>query len=348
MIKTSDLIEKLYNGDATPGDIENIISCTGEDKARLFARADEVRKKFMGDGVLLRGVVEFSSYCRNTCLYCGLNKNNTRLERYRLSAEQVMSSAKMIHGCGIKTLVLQSGEDEELDVSWLSELIAEIKKSFGLSITLSVGERDEAEYRLWRKAGADRYLLKIETSDEELYTRLHPSMSFSNRLKCLDVLKDLGYQVGSGIIIGLKNQTKASLARDIMFFKERDFDMIGIGPFIPHSSTELCDASPGDVELTLKVVAATRICLKNSHIPSTTALGSIKKDADFRIEGLRCGANVLMPNFTPQPYRKFYEIYPNKKCIDEKAGACSFCMEDMVKSIGRHIDYSVGDTLKAR
>jgi biotin synthase len=213
-----------------------------------------------------------------------------------------------------------------------------------MAVTLSVGERARQDYKLWSQKGADRYLLKIETTDKVLYESLHPGMSFDNRINCLRDLKDLGYQTGSGIIIGLKGQTFVSIARDILFFKDWDLDMIGIGPFIPHQATELGGELPGSAELTIKTVALTRIVTKNALLPATTALGSLGKD--FRVDALKAGANVLMPNFTPLRYRKLYEIYPGKKCIDEPVGACPSCMETLARSIGRRIDYSKGDSFK--
>ncbi|MHB9156024.1 MAG: [FeFe] hydrogenase H-cluster radical SAM maturase HydE, partial [Endomicrobiales bacterium] len=312
----------------------------------LYDFADSVRRESLGDGIVLRGIVEFSSFCRNTCHYCGLNRNNTRLKRYRLSREELLKSAEHVASCGVKTVVLQSGEEDDLDPSWLAEAVAAIKEKTGMAVTLSAGERDREDYRLWKEAGADRYLLKIESSDKALYESFHPSMSFENRVRCLDDLRELGYQVGSGIIVGLRNQTLETLARDLLFFKERDLDMIGIGPFIPHRETLLKGDAPGSVQLTLKMVALTRIVTRNAHLPATTALGSIGGE-DYRVEGLKCGANVLMPNFTPAPYRKQYEIYPGKRCVDEPAGACAFCMESMALSIGRHIDHSRGDSMRA-
>ena len=310
----------------------------------LFARADAARREYCGDGVLLRGIVEFSSYCQGSCAYCGLNKRNQNMTRYRLTRAEILQAAGLIHSSGIQTIVLQSGEDPELDPAWLADIVREIKAKYGLSITLSVGEKSRAAYQLWRDAGADRYLLKIETTDAALYARLHPNMSLANRLRCLDDLQNLGYQTGSGIIVGLPYQTPEILAGDILFFADRDFDMIGIGPLIPHQATALKDLPRGSVDLTLRCVALTRILTKNAHLPATTALGSL--DKDYRLDGLQAGANVLMPNFTPQPYKKSYEIYPGKRCLSEPTGQCALCMESLVESIDRHVDFSRGDSLK--
>ncbi len=308
----------------------------------LFAQADAVRKRYMGDGILLRGIVEFSNHCRNSCYYCGLHKNNAALTRYRMSKEEVLASVAKIASCRVKTVVLQSGEEDGLDPAWLADLIAAIKQRHEMAVTLCVGERAFDDYRLWKEAGADRYLLKIETSDKKLYESLHPGMSFENRVRCLRDLKQLGYQTGSGIIIGLKGQTTDTIAKDILFFQSFNFEMIGIGPFIPHKATPLAAEKRGEVAMTLKALAVTRLVVKTPHLPATTALGSM--DKDYRIEGLRCGANVIMPNFTPLKYRKLYEIYPGKKCLDEQEGACVGCMEAVAQGLGRFIDYSRGDS----
>jgi biotin synthase len=212
-------------------------------------------------------------------------------------------------------------------------------------VTLCVGERCRQEYQLWKEAGADRYLLKIETSDPDLYEGLHSGRSFENRVRCLRDLTELGYQTGSGDMIGLKGQTLRHLAGDIRFFQEGNFDMISVSPFIPHPQTPLADEPAGDLPLTLKMTALARIVSRNAHIPATTALGSLH-GRDERPRALAAGANVLMPNFTPAPYRRYYEIYPNKRCVSEDAGACPACLEQMVAGVGRWVDYSRGDGLK--
>jgi len=348
MFKLSESLNRIYAASLPElEDLEQVLSLSGQkDLNELFSFADSIRKQFCGDGIILRGIIEFSSFCNRECFYCGLNKNNRKLKRYRMNKDELLKAVEYLVSCNIKTVVLQSGEDEGLDALWLRDLVLEIKSRFDIAITLSVGERSSDDYRIWKQAGADRYLLKIETSDEALYSSMHPQMKFMQRLDCLDVLRKLGYQVGSGNIIGLAGQTLKTIAQDIIFFKRGDFDMIGIGPFIPHQYTCLSGEQKGDVQLTLKTIALTRIVTKNAHIPATTALGSL--DKDYRLDGLKCGANVLMPNFTPQPYRKLYEIYPQKRCIDEPVGACNFCMDGMAKSLGRFIDYSKADSLKER
>jgi len=341
-----DLLKKIEELE-TPSqkDLEEILKIEDNILLKvLFDYADNIRKKFCGDGVFLRGIIEFSNYCVKDCFYCGLNKNNTSLKRYRLTKEEILESVEKIVRNNIKTVVLQSGEDLGIDVFWLADLISEIKKRFDIAITLSCGERDFKDYKILKEAGADRYLLKIETSDKKLYESMHKNANFKKRLECLDNLKILGYQVGSGNIIGLPSQDISTIAKDIIFFKEKDFDMIGIGPFIPHPNSVFKKEKQGSIALTLKTIALTRIVTKNAHIPATTALGSLEKD--YRIDGLRCGANVLMPQFTPEKYRKFYQIYPNRRCVNEAVGKCVFCLDSMVKTIGRFIDFKRGDTLK--
>ncbi len=345
--RTQAILERIFAA-ALPdrGDVEAILRLEDErHQALLFGFADHVRARFVGEGVLLRGIIEFSSYCRNTCGYCGLNRDNTALVRYRLGADEVLAAAENICRAGIKTIVLQSGEEDNLDADWLRGVVAAIKARHDVAITLSVGERSRDEYALWKKAGADRFLLKIETSDPVLYKELHPGMSIENRIRCLQDLADLGYQTGSGNLVGLPGQTLESLADDILFFKKGDYDMLSVSPFIPHAQTVLAGASTGDLAMTLIMTALTRIVSRNAHIPATTAIGSLN-GRDERPKALTVGANVLMPNFTPSPYRQDYEIYPNKRCVTEKPGACPDCMARMTAALGRPVDYGRGDSLK--
>ncbi len=331
-------------------DVDDLVFLLGREDPgemrEIFAAADRVRRRFMGDGILLRGLVEFSSFCRNTCHYCGLHAGNTGITRYRMSRPEILESVAGIASQKIRTVVLQSGEDAGLDPQWLAEVVREVKERYGIAVTLSVGERPQEDYELWRKAGADRYLLKIESSDKDLYDSLHGGRRLETRLRCLFDLTVLGYQVGCGIMVGLPGQSLRHIAADILFFAESRFDMIGIGPFIPHPETPLGSREAGSVPLTLKTVALTRIVTKHTHMPATTALGSMGRD--YRIEGLAAGANVLMPNFTPAWYKKLYEIYPGKRCVSEPTGACGLCMEGLAASIGRTIDYSRGDSLLPR
>ena len=301
---------------------------------RLFALADAVRKEFVGDEVHLRGLIEFSNICKRTCKYCGLRYENKNLERYRISPEDIVFYANKAVQMGYKTVVLQSGEDEFYNAKKLADIVKEIKKS-DIAVTLSVGEMSFEDYKLLKDAGADRYLLRIETTDKELYKKMHPNMSFENRIRCLRDLKKLGYEVGTGCLVGLKGQTIESLADDILFFKEINADMVGIGPFISNPDTPLKDAPNGDFTLALKVMALTRIVMKNINIPATTAMETLNPNG--RIIALKSGANVVMPNVTSKEYRKKYEIYPGKICINENPEQCRGCIENKIKSIGRTI-----------
>jgi biotin synthase len=328
----------------SPEDLVFLLGREGQEETQLILdAADEARRQYAGDGILLRGIVEFASYCRNTCSYCGLHAGNSRITRYRMSADEVLESVGRIASQGIRTVVLQAGEDEGLEPRWLADVVREVKKGFDMAVTLSVGERPQDDYALWRNAGADRYLLKIESTDKALYESLHAGRRLETRLRCLFHLTTLGYQVGCGIMVGLPGQSLRHIAEDILFFARGRFDMVGIGPFIPHPQTRLREELPGSVPLTLKTLALTRIVTRHAHLPATTALGSM--DRDYRLDGLQAGANVLMPNFTPVEYKKLYEIYPGKRCVSEPTGACGLCMEGLVESIGRTIDYSRGDSL---
>jgi biotin synthase len=343
------VLNRLYAADVLDKtDVECALSLNDPAQmAELFVFADEIRRRHVGDGILLRGIVEFSNHCDNTCKYCGLNKTNTNLARYKLTDRQILNCIEQIANAGIGTVVLQSGEEADLDADWLAGIIREIKTRFDTAITLSVGERQFDDYAMWKEAGADRYLLKIETTNRQLYQKLHPQMSFDNRLKCSKNLGMLGYQNGSGNIIGLPGQTISDIADDIMFFARERFDMIGIGPFIPHPATALSDSPAGEVEMVLKAIAVTRIVTKDAHLPATTAIGSLNGN-DHRPAALTAGANVMMPNFTPQPWRQLYEIYPGKRCSTEAPGTCGACIDMMANGIGRTIDLSRGDSLKKK
>lgn len=310
----------------------------------LFEKANEVREKYVGNDVHLRGLIEFSNICKCSCKYCGLRKDNLKLERFRLSPEEIVDFAKKASEYGYKTVVLQSGEDVHFKTEILTEILKKIK-SFDLAITLSIGEKSFEEYQAYKEAGADRYLLRIETTDKELYKQMHPNMSFENRVRCLKDLKSLGYEVGSGCLVGLPNQTIESLANDILFFKEIDADMIGIGPFIPNPNTPLHDANGGSFELALKVMALTRLLLPSINIPATTAMETLNPNG--RIIALQSGANVVMPNVTEGDYRRKYEIYPGKICINDTPAHCRGCISAKIKAIGRNISTDYGFHKKA-
>lgn len=319
-------------------DLITLLSKNEYDKL-IFDTANEVRTKYIGNEVHLRGLIEFSNICKCSCKYCGLRKDNSKLERYRLSEEEIIDFAKKASEYGYKTVVLQSGEDSYFSAERMCKIIKEIK-NFDLALTLSIGEKTYEEYKAYKEAGADRYLLRIETTDEKLYKQMHPNMSFENRIRCLKDLKILGYEVGSGCLVGLPNQTLESLADDILFFKEIDADMIGIGPFIPNPNTPLSSEKGGAFELALKVMALTRILMPTINIPATTAMETLNPNG--RIIALQSGANVVMPNVTEGDYRKKYEIYPGKICINDTPNHCRNCIEGKIKSIGRTISIDYG------
>ncbi len=292
---------------------EKIEELLRTEKTALFDAANKVRIKHKGRRILFRGIVEFSNICNNCCAYCGISRLNKELERYFMKDKEILSSVKRIALSGIGTVVLQSGETDSLDDDWLAWIIRKIKKTHdNMAVTLSVGEKSRSSCKKWKDSGADRYLLKIETSNPELYHALHPGMSLENRKRCLSDLKELGYETGSGTMVGLPQQTLLDIARDILFFYRSGFEMIGTGPFIPHKKTPLKNEPAGDIDLVLKTLSATRIVMKDINIPATTAVGSLSAK-DHRFEALECGANVIMPNFTPLPYSDLYEIYPNKR-----------------------------------
>ncbi len=295
----------------------------------IFKEADAVRKKYVGDGVHLRGLIEFSNICKCNCLYCGLQSSNKHVKRYRLSKNDILDIAKKGVADGFKTIVLQSGEDDFFNTKLMCEIISEIK-NLGVALTLSIGEKSFEDYKAFKDAGADRYLLRIETTDKILYKKMHPYADFDNRMRCLYDLKKLGYETGTGCLVGLPEQTIESLADDIFFFKELNADMVGIGPFIPHPDTPLKNANTGNLDLAIKVMAITRILLKGINIPATTAMESLR--ADGRLLALKSGANVVMPNLTDDYHKKMYEIYPNK------ISATRQDLDLKLKTINRYIE----------
>lgn len=305
----------------------------------LFSLADKTREEYVGDEVHLRGLIEFSNICKRQCKYCGLRCEDKYIDRYRISKEDIISYAEHAVNMGYKTIVLQSGEDEYYNTDLMCEIIAGIKK-LGVALTLSIGEKTYEEYKAFKEAGADRYLIRIETTDKTLYNQMHPNMDFDNRVRCLENLGRLGYEVGTGCLVGLPNQTIESLADDILFFKEINADMVGIGPFIPHPHTPLKDSATGSFTLALKVMALTRNLLKDINIPATTAMETLNPNG--RIIALQSGANVVMPNVTTTEYRAKYEIYPNKICINENPDKCKGCISAKIQSIGRSVSTSFG------
>ena len=311
----------------------------------LFKTADEVRREYVGDEVHIRALMEFSNYCRRDCKYCGLRRSNRKLRRYRMKPEEIVQRARMAAEMGARTIVLQSGEDLTFTAETIADMIKEIKK-FDVAVTLSLGERDYREYKLWKDSGADRYLMRHETANPELYKKLHPDSRFEERLKCLKILRELGYEVGAGSMVGLPGQTARDMAMDLIFTRDMDCDMVGIGPFIPHPDTPLAHEKPGDFIMCLKMVALTRILIPDSNIPATTAMGTIKHGG--REITLQCGANVIMPNLTPTPYRALYQLYPGKICVFESDVRCLPCVKMMIERLNRKVGTTYGNRVKKK
>lgn len=334
----NNILEKGFNTHTLSKD--EIMSLLHSDGSELYKYSDKVRKTFVGDGVHLRGLIEFSNICKCQCKYCGLRSPNSNADRYRLEPDKIISFAKRAVEMGYKTVVLQSGEDSYYDIDKLCYIIKSIKKD-DIALTLSIGERTKDEYKAMKDAGADRYLLRIETTDKDLYANMHPNMSYENRVKCLKDIKELGFETGTGCLVGLPNQSIDSLADDILFFKNLDADMVGIGPFIPHPDTPLyADINPKNFDMALKVMAITRLLMPNINIPATTAMETLNPNG--RIIALQSGANVVMPNVLDSEYKQKYEIYPNKICLNEHSNKCRGCIEGKIKSIGRYVSTTKG------
>ena len=300
----------------------------------LAAAADKVRQEYVGDGVHLRALIEFSNFCRRSCCYCGLRREHRALPRRRMTQQEILQIARQASAAGYETVVLQSGEDAYFTAERLASLVREIKQ-LGVAVTLSVGERPYEDYALWREAGADRYLLRLETADEALYSRFNPGMSWSERVRCLKDLRSLGYEVGTGSLIGLPGQTPESLARDLLFYQALDADMLGLGPLIPNPATPLGEAAPGDLSLTRRLVALARLLLPEANIPATTAVATSREDG--RKLFLSSGANVIMPSFTAGSLRQDYALYPGKARVDGRAADARATLALSLRAMGRTI-----------
>ena len=311
--------------------------------SELASLADAVRREYYGIDVYLRGLIELTNYCKNNCFYCGIRKGNSFLERYRLTKEEILSCCQSGHQLGYRTFVLQGGEDDYYNDQRMCEIISEIRKGYpDCAITLSLGEKSTESYRCFFEAGANRYLLRHETANEEHYGKLHPpSMSLATRKECLWNLTQIGYQVGSGFMVGTPYQTTECLINDLRFLQQLKPDMIGIGPFISHHETPLKNQPNGSLLLTLRLISILRLMFPNALIPATTALGTISPQG--REMGLKAGANVVMPNLSPVTVRKKYELYDNKICTGEEAAECRSCLNRRVSSVGYNIISHRGD-----
>ena len=294
----------------------------------------------------VRGLIEISNICKNDCLYCGIRRSNKTCERYRLSEDDILSCCDDGYSLGFRTFVLQGGEDSYYTDEVVCGIVSRIKEKYpDCAVTLSLGERSRESYRAMYEAGADRYLLRHETASEEHYKKLHPAeMSFKNRMQCLYNLRDIGYQVGCGFMVGSPYQTNDDLARDMEFISEFQPDMCGIGPFVPHHATPFASFPGGTVELTTYLLSLIRLLKPNILLPSTTALGTIHPKG--REMGILAGANVVMPNLSPTSERKKYELYDNKICTGDESAQCKSCLSRRMESIGYRVVTSRGDIIK--
>lgn len=326
---------------------------------RLWCEADTVRREAVGDAVHLRGLIEISNYCVRACAYCGLRAPNRALTRYRMSEAEIMACAEKAASYGYGTVVLQSGEDHGITADWMAQIVQRIKAETPLAVTLSLGERPKEDLCAWRAAGADRYLLRFETSDVSLYRRIHPALpgTQADRIDLLRTVRNLGYEAGSGVMVGIPGQTFASLADDIELFRELDLDMIGVGPYIPHPHTPLGSGEmmvalareeqvPDSVLMACKVVALARLVCPEANIPSTTALATLDRREGHGL-GLCRGANVLMPNLTPTHYRALYEIYPDKGAIDVDSVENREHLRARIAALGRTVSVGPGGRICA-
>ena len=312
----------------------------------LIKAADAVRREYYGDKVYLRGLIEFTNYCKNDCYYCGIRCENRKANRYRLSKEEILTACKEGYELGYRTFVLQGGEDGHYTDDMICDIVSSIRSKYeDCAITLSIGERSKSSYKAYFEAGANRYLLRHETADKAHYGKLHPdSMSLDNRKRCLYDLKEIGYQVGSGFMVGSPYQTTECLVADIRFLQDLEPDMIGIGPFISHKDTPFKDCENGSAKLTLRMISILRLLFPYVLLPSTTALGTISPTG--RELGLQAGANVVMPNLTPVRYRQQYELYDNKICTGEEAAECRGCLEKRIEAAGYRAVTDRGDVAR--
>ncbi len=309
----------------------------------LFQKARDIREKAYGKKVYTRGLIEFTNFCKNDCLYCGIRRSNRNSERYRLSKDDIMLCCKEGYELGFRTFVLQGGEDPFYTDELMTDIISSVKSTYpDCALTLSIGEKEHKSYQAYFDAGADRYLLRHETADPGHYSMLHPSeLSWQNRINCLYDLKAIGYQVGCGFMVGSPYQTADDLAKELLFLKRLDPQMVGIGPFIAHHDTPFANEKSGTLELTLFMLGLVRLTLPDVLLPSTTALGTIHPLG--REKGILAGANVVMPNLSPVSVRKKYMLYDNKICTGDEAAECRYCLQKRMESIGYQVVTDRGD-----
>ncbi len=341
--------EILTQEEFSKKNIIRLLKSEGEDRTLLFKKSADVKEKFIGNKVWFRGLIEFSNVCGKDCLYCGIRKGNKNLERYSLSDDEILAAARFAYDNRYGSIALQSGElESQFVTNRIESLLHKIKElSKGeLGVTLSVGEQEPEVYKKWYEAGAHRYLLRVESTNQDLYNKIHPNDSkhnFNRRLECLKSLQDIGYQTGTGVMIGLPFQTIDDLAGDLLFMKEFNIDMCGMGPYIEHADTPLIEHAENLLplkerfDLTLKMIAIIRIMMKDINIVAATALQTI--DPIGREKAVKIGANILMPNITPGKYRDSYKLYDNKPCTDDSAEDCQSCLEARVSLADAEVIY---------
>ncbi len=341
---TQELLSRLLaNQPVTAAELALLLKAQGKACELIYATADGLRSRRMGDEVFLRGIIEFSNICKNNCWYCGIRCDNTSVTRYRMTDEEIIETARNAQRWGCGTVVLQSGEDPFYTAGRLGDILRRIKEETGLAVTLSVGVRSRDELSRLKEAGCDRYLLRFETTSNALFSAIHPDEPFENRVRCLTDLRELGYQVGSGFMIGLPGSTPEMIAHDILFATRLSLDMIGCGPFLSHPDTPLAEKPLlADREIYYKTIALLRLLNPDAHIPATTAFDAL--DPDGRNLVLQRGANVFMPNVTPGKFRRNYQLYPNKPCVDEDGAACAICVRGRLANLGRPVGSGPGHT----
>ena len=348
MTDIRDIILRLCDtGSLTRGEIITLLeNRTPELQSCLAEKASAVAKENYGNRVFVRGLIEFTNYCRNDCYYCGIRCGNKNASRYRLSEDEITECASHGYDLGFRTIVLQGGEDAYFSDEKMISIIRSIKKEHpDCAVTLSIGEKSYESYKAFFEAGADRYLLRHETADPEHYAKLHPSnLSAENRQQCLYNLKKIGFQTGAGFMVGSPYQTVGNIADDLLFLKKLDPEMIGIGPFIPHKDTVFAGMKAGGLDMVLYLLSIIRLMLPTVLLPATTALGTI--DPRGRELGILAGANVVMPNLSPVGVRKKYDLYDNKICTGEEAAECMNCLKNRISSIGYEIVTDRGDNVR--
>jgi biotin synthase len=343
-LQVLNLIEKLNaENNLSKEELVFILdNITEEEKETLFKYSLATKTEYYGDTVYMRGLIEFTNYCYRNCKYCGIRAEQTEAERYRLSKEEILKCCDQGYWLGYRTFVLQGGEDPFFTDDMLVDIISTIKKRWkDVAVTVSIGERTKESYQMLRDAGADRYLLRHETANADLYESIHDGMKLESRKSCLYDIREIGFQVGAGFMVGIPGQTNEILAEDLLFLKDLQPHMVGIGPFIPHAKTPLGEFKGGTVEDTLVMLALTRLLLPKVLLPSTTALGTL--DNKGREKALKVGANVVMPNLSPTAVREKYELYQDKICTGDEAAHCRQCIEGRINSVGFEVDMSRGD-----